>query len=148
MRKIAILFILTVYGCDFIDEYQWRVDPFLQPAVDAFFNEAAARGIYIERNNLVATYGPPIPECQFDCYGVSMPEGSQRYIHIVVDSFYNAHPEALEALVFHELGHAVLYRPHTEPFVSIMAERFHLQTYEGKPEVRERFVDELFHYAR
>lgn len=145
MKKIPILFFaIMIAGCNFNDDLEYRIDEPLKPHVEAFFEEAAQRGIILEKINLRAIYAPnTYGACPSDAWGVSKRHGDQRVIFIPEDPWLMEEPSALEQLVFHELGHALLYRGHTNEF-SIMREAMILTAYEDDPELRKTLLDELF----
>lgn len=144
--KYWLFFILI--GCqsfDFNPEY--RIPKELSPYVNSFFNEAAIRGIFIDKSNLVMTI-------QNDLYkngewGLSINNGGQRSILIDKDYFdfyftQTNNPDGIESLIFHELGHSLLNRVHVK-CESIMNPAFAVNNfYEGNAPLRKTFIDELF----
>lgn len=130
---------------------EFRVDPLLEPYVNQFFIEASARGIKIEKENLLVSF--VVENC--DCAGKSIDVGQQRTVIIKQDAFdwylknSKVNPggtchECIENLVFHELGHSILRRQHNDPAFSIMAEGISLRAYEGDSTIRAQLIDELF----
>jgi len=145
MKRIIFILIVLLNGCNFHDELYYEIAPEVQIHVDTFYEEAAKRGVRLEKTNLIVMYELCDGiKCKWsDLYGLSFKEGDQRIVYIVDDYLVREEPDALECLVFHELGHALLYRSHTTEY-SIMGERNNLLEYKGNPELREWLLDELF----
>lgn len=138
---IGLLMMFLLTSCNFNDDIEYKVDERLQPYVDKFFEEAASRGLIFQKYNLVVSIQPKLKEGA----GLSRSEGHQRVVVIdqsTYDFLKGAH-ESMEVIVFHELGHALLYRNHCDT-QSIMNPAMSLNQYAAKPEVRKIIVDELF----
>lgn len=110
---IAFLF----FGCDEKEELslEYRVPEELEPYVDNFFSEAEARGIILSRDNLIVEFGDIKEDfiCG-NCNNVSTNTRIQKVITVdnVLKCWRNE--QQLEALIFHEMGHCILGRPHND----------------------------------
>lgn len=148
MHKLIILslLLLTAFSCT--KDETVSVDAALQPLFDDFAGEAQNRGMNLdlspysgifmelEENNVAA-------KCQ------TLSNGSKR---VVVDqSFWNsASTLQREMVVFHELGHCVLNRPHLDDArtdgscVSMMQSGLSLCKMSYTNQTRSAYLDELF----
>ncbi|MCY7352130.1 MAG: hypothetical protein LH606_15945 [Cytophagaceae bacterium] len=91
---------------------QYRVDARVEPYVQLFRQEARSRGKTLSIDNLTVEFGQAknqnvCGECQLDA-------GQPPRILLRLDApcWTQASEEARECLVFHELGHCLLRRPH------------------------------------
>lgn len=97
-------------------------DKALQPVVDRFMAEAAARGVDPVTDGLTIEVGspnvvPPSGVFQTKLLGVCVrPEdlNDQRKIYIANDENLMSNPVKLEEVVFHEMGHCTLNLDHEE----------------------------------
>lgn len=151
MKYLTILtLIVIVSACEFDVNPEFYVDPRLEPYVTAFYHEAEVRGIQLSKDHLVVKIEHIDPRN----YGESRQMGSQRIVLISATeytdyrdtTFYSGDTlyHAIENLMFHELGHALLNRPHCDPCYSIMNSTISLFEYSGQPEKRKLLIDELF----
>jgi hypothetical protein len=145
MKKLVI-FLLMLSGCNFVDDYYYSVDPLVEPYVNKFYEEAAERGIDVDRTNLTVIVTPHIKSFPSGA-GMATTEAGQRMVYIwdeVVEYYMEDCPECVENLVFHELGHSLLLKEHTSDTLSIMGITTSFHVYEGKPELREQLLNQLF----
>jgi hypothetical protein len=94
----------------------YDVHPDLQPMVDLFISEAAQRGVTIVIPNLILQYDTSLDEqvCG-QCSSLGDPAKIQKVIRVNPDiSSCWEYAQELETLVFHELGHCLLQRPHLQ----------------------------------
>lgn len=143
MRPIITIILFALCSCtDFDQTLSYQVDPKLAPFVDSFYAEAQKRGITLYKDNLIVRFTDNCPGCN----GRSTVEGDQRVVVINRWSYdgYITDSAAIEFLVFHELGHALLYRPHNDPALSIMAADAPLRIYKGNDSLRTVLINELF----
>ena len=145
---IVLLVIIT--GCTEFDHTpEFRIDPRLEVYVTAFYNEAAQRNIQLHKDLIVE-----IGSLEKDVNGRTKYMGQQRIV-IINQSFYDYYilqfaPKMdsmhymLEHLMYHELGHALLYREHCGSCYSIMSRDISLSEYVVKPDKRQLLIDELF----
>lgn len=101
------LFILVVSGCG----REYNVSGF-ESYVSSFEESAHARGVDLAIADLVIEFGTPAaPTADATCY-----QGGNTVPRIVIDQKkWDAMPEAKRtALLFHEMGHCVLDRPHLD----------------------------------
>jgi hypothetical protein len=139
---------MFLFSCEFTD-MAYYIDPRLEVYVDRFYSEAKARGVQLERVNLMVRI-EPLPGRA----ARSKREGCQRVVIFSKDTWdFMNNPvwvrgdsvdAGIENIVFHELGHALLDRKHCDPCESIMAAGYSYFTYVDKPEVRKSALDELF----
>jgi hypothetical protein len=145
MRYLILLLLLSCTEFDINPER--IIDPRLEPYVNAFYTEAAARGIILD-TMLIAR----VEEC--GASGKGFTRSGQHYILInpnTYDYFTSGNwvvgeraYHGLENLVFHELGHALLNRDHCDPKIGIMSAKASLFLYAENADLRREFVDELF----
>jgi hypothetical protein len=145
---VSFLFILLA-ECSFVDDYEYRIDPILEPYVNRFFQEAEDRGIRLSKINLVAVIEPEIP-CIDDghCDAVSFRK-NQRTILIAQRTIEEAKKSpggtsVIEFVVFHELSHALLYKNHINGIHIMDCCGRALNLYVRDPQVRRKLLDDLF----
>ncbi|HTE28802.1 MAG TPA: hypothetical protein VK666_00400 [Chryseolinea sp.] len=115
MRLPIFILLVMCLGCSKEDDFKpvYDVPPALQPFIDAFIREAAARGETIEVKNLVIQEDNTLPD-QYcgQCNSASLDANIQKIISISPDfECWFSDPEK-ETFFFHELGHCVLGRLH------------------------------------
>ena len=116
----------------------------LMPYVDRFFEESESRGLSFSKENLIFTIRSQQTTGWFETYN-----SGKSYIFIDstffsnYTSFDNLMP--IEAIVFHELGHALLGRDHIEEYRSLMNAKVCTTCY--TEETKNKFIDELFLYT-
>jgi hypothetical protein len=145
MKKFVIFF-LMLSGCNFVDDYYYAVDPLVESHVDKFYEEANARGIDLDRTNLTVIVTPHFKKFESGA-GMAIQEGGQRFVYLwdeVVEYYMEDCPECVENLVFHELGHSLLRKEHKTDTLNIMGISTSFHVYEGKPELREQLLNQLF----
>lgn len=148
MHKLFIWCILSVAVFSCSKDEAVTVDGALQPLFDDFALEAKSRGLNLD----MATYSGIFMELTENnvaakCQTIS--NGSKR---VVVDqSFWNsASTMQREFVVFHELGHCVLNRPHLDDAkqdgscVSMMESGLGLCSMNYTKQTRSAYLDELF----
>lgn len=133
--RILLVFLLT--SCtEFLDDNHFDIDPELEYYVEKFYKEGEARGVKIQRLNLLAAKSYAIKA------GESIP-GGIPYIRISGHLIDSRDTMKIEYVVFHELGHALLYRDHEDN--SIMSTNDYLiPQYKTNPSLRKELIDELF----
>ena len=149
--------ILSLSACD--DEEMdiiYRVPDEVQPFVDQFLVEARNRGQDLKIDNLIVELTSPVENAGQSVCGVTYGEVvnlPQNLIQIDTQCLAWRHSEvSKEALIFHELGHAILFRQHRTDrlpnfdFASIMVsanwniDDFHVFDLTK----RDYYIDELF----
>jgi hypothetical protein len=146
MKRINLLIITTCLllsnSCKKDDKFVSIIDSDFQEYVDRFVTEAGLRNIKIDISKLNVFYGDTI---KYYC-------GYSGHNSVVIrSSCWEEFTDAKkEILIFHELGHALLLRPHDDSklpngdFKTIMNPNpFYLYT-ESTPERRNYYLDELF----
>ncbi len=112
--QVSCLLLLLACQSDepFTPEYQ--VPSELQVHIDTFLMEAGTRGQTIEIDNLIIEIDNnlPISTCGV-CNSLESPGQTQKIVRLNPTCLELA-PAQVEALLFHELGHCVLLRPHEE----------------------------------
>lgn len=139
---MSILFLMSSCLSTIMDDDYGRVDPKLQPYLDAFIEEAGKRGIQINTATLKLDFG--------DLKGADG-RTYYEYSQIVIDSMSSDWQSGTgESLVFHELGHLFLRRKHDEAMLdkwnckSIMAGKKDPYYLNKKFYRREYYLNELF----
>lgn len=141
--KLFILALLLSSCIDFTTEY--KIDPVLEKYVNKFFAEGEKRGDTIPKENLIVKIFDNLDD-EEGVWGKSKRSGFQRIV--LIDREYvefneqNGNPVRNEAVIFHELGHALLGRKHTDKYESIMNINscYSTHCYTGQKEI----LDELF----
>jgi hypothetical protein len=144
--KFHLLLLMTILflgACKKDENIQPVIDPNFQEYVDRFLAEASARGISIDIKRLKVSSG--------DTLTYSCGYGNPMDVVISSNCWQTYNDINKELLLFHELGHAVLNRPHDNStllngdFKSMMCSTPHTYLYnETTPERREYYLDELF----
>jgi hypothetical protein len=117
MRFVCVIFFLLVAGCNRDDDFKpvYNVPEELQPLIDSFIHEGSLRGVSISITNLIIEYDDNTGSAVCaSCNSTSLSAQSQKIITINnhIQCWFD--PLELENLLFHELGHCVLGRPHTD----------------------------------
>ncbi len=91
----------------------YDVHPDFQVLVDKFISEAAQQGIVVSISNLILQYDTSLDMliCG-ECNSLGDPGKVQKQIRVNPNARCWEYAEELEALIFHELGHCILQRPH------------------------------------
>lgn len=145
MKTYFVAFLsLILFSCHFDPTIDYRIDPILKPYVDKFFQEAEKRNKYYPKQNLIMDLYKGLQEK--GAWGRSTNYGKQRVIFIDYDHFYfnhdNGYPFRNEATIFHELGHTILGRSHTqERSIMNIDKCFSDYCYDGD----STLIDELFY---
>jgi hypothetical protein len=148
---IAVCLLMSTLTCcmDFDPAIEYRCDPELQPYLDKFYQEAEARGVKINRENLLLRIEP---QKNMTGAGHSRRCGCQRVVLISDDSFdffsekwmsKDSAAYGLENVIFHELGHALLDRRHPD-YESLMQTGISYFVYAKDKDRRKLMLDELF----
>lgn len=147
--KYLIIVAISLTSCEFDVDPEFYVDLRLEPYVTAFYHEADMRGIVLSRDIVVRVEAIDIHD-----YGKSSMMGPQHIVLISADNYVDYRDTtyfkgdtlycAMENLVYHELGHALLNRRHCDPCYSIMHSTMSLFEYVGQPEKRRLLINELF----
>jgi hypothetical protein len=138
-----LVFFLFLTSCAIDQTIEYKVNPDLMQFVDKFFQEADKRGVVLPRQNLVVTLHNNLEK--MGALGRSKRIGEQRVVLIDYDYFQfntaNGYPLRNEALVFHELGHALLNQEHRNSKSIMNANScYYSYCYDGNSEL----IDELF----
>jgi predicted Zn-dependent protease len=155
MRQFLIACLVVVlFACESSDPTaKYSIEPGLEVHVNTFFQEASARGIVLPQENLVVRLRP---QSEFNDQGRFTTEGNQRIITIQTElyQYYTSDGcknyydnsycyNRLEILMFHELGHALLGREHTDG-ESYMSTEFITPVIPYEEEQRTALINELF----
>lgn len=152
MKKYLCLLFLIVIACETVKvlPVRYEVDPRLEPYVYSFYREAHDRGKNPHRNVRVSIGDTENPYILGSTYS----RGLRREIIISEDHYDNITQEfayspdtlfhAMEKLVFHEMGHAVLNLDHCDPCYGIMHSMGSVLEYAGDEPLRKKMIDELF----
>lgn len=132
-------FLLLFFSCDFIDQDHFEIDPNLRRYVDKFYIEANARGYNIQHQNLIVRFG----SLGNKLWGQSDHNSTIPTVTISSDNFEYLNESIVEYVVFHELGHALLYRDHSENYSIMTKDNKHVDDY-NRGINRKELIDELF----
>lgn len=148
MRALKYLLLVVVLAsCSMLDEDHFDIEDRLKLYVDQFYTEASARGITIQHENLLMweTYALSQKD---GASGQSFP-GSIPSVRIASDLLDEGDTLKIKFVVFHELGHALLYRGHAGEYdFSIMVPNDYLiGNFKTKPDLRKELIDELFSHV-
>jgi hypothetical protein len=142
LKSLLIIgLILSLASCYMCDDPIYCIEPELSPYVLKFYEEAEARGIALQRDNLVVVRKAGLKQFGLTRHGLGQ---TMCWIN---KGFAEAYPEysaELEVIVFHELGHALLDLKHIDGHRNLMESTPNITYYRGKPEVRSKTLDELF----
>lgn len=115
LKKIFIVCIIVTSACKkkMDNSFVYSVPPGFQPYTDDFVKEAAARGRSISINNLIIRYDSSLSFAYCAQSNIISSENDRQKI-ISVNPFLTcwANDKQLETLLFHEMGHCILGRPH------------------------------------
>jgi hypothetical protein len=141
MKNILILLVLC--SCDYTDADHWEVAPELKDAVDQFYIQSAARGIYLQHQNMQMGIGQLEVPAVGRSYGMDPPvviidETFLRRLNFPRDSLM------LQYIVFHELGHAMLGRDHANGFTIMTPHDETMANYCSNAKERNELINELF----
>jgi hypothetical protein len=143
LSRISVLFSLCLLVVSCEDEEKTTIAPEFATYVNRFVAEAQQRGRTISVENLDVKFGTLIDLC--GQAGMDPPR-----VEIDKTCWNNSPEMAQEALMFHELGHAILRRGHDNgilpngDYESIMYKDPHMLYNEYTPEKRAYYLDELF----
>lgn len=153
MNRIILLFIIIIISsCKKENPSLPNISAELQPYINRFYNEAENRGIFLDKN-IDALITSDIESCG---KGNSSNQMFDKPTILINEACWSPENEVFnEMLVFHELGHALLIRPHIDGVLpnghskSIMCSGNDfscspLPNYDYCPEYREYYIDELF----
>ncbi|MFN7611079.1 MAG: hypothetical protein ACK5QX_09130 [bacterium] len=130
-----MIIIILLFSCSYQREF--KVDKELKVYVDSFFDLAMNKGLLIQKENLIVTLSANIGSLQ----GLSSKKNGQRIVEINYYNYQNYSSDYIEAIVFHELGHALLNRGHDDSVESLMNTSVCLSCYSNN---KEYLIKELF----
>lgn len=136
MKKIIVIFLVLLFSCE---EKQniYIVDSDLSIYVDAFFQQASIHGVEISKENLVVRKSVNISP-KLGLFSIS---DGQRVVEINAYAVNDFNNDYVEAIVFHELGHALLNKPHQDDVKSLMNTNLCLKCYADE---KKLYIDQLF----
>jgi len=133
---IALLLLLSSCFSDFDVTVEYRIDPLLQPYVDKFYQEAAQRHIELQHYDLIVSLS------NIDEFGLTV--GTSVRINDKFFYNYDEYSMEIEAVVFHELGHALLHKDHMDKQPGIMNTTVCIDCYIDDEFLRTQYLDKLF----
>ena len=140
--KYILLVICLVACTDFNYTPSYFVMPELQVYVDNFYKEAATHNSFPRRDKLEVLIQ------DLTMYNALGLYWSQNMTVAIDRKFFNDHSESysleMEAVVFHELGHALLEREHSLKVWSLMNAYYCRSCYSRDTDRRQQYLDELF----
>lgn len=121
MKRLAVSFLAVVFvGCGTVqsthDPKVYRVDAEFTPYMDTFKTEAMNRYVVIFIPYLIMIFGDT-SHLGSDVVGYCAMMRTTPRIVIQREFWDQATPQEKENLIFHELGHCVLDRDHTQTFL-------------------------------
>lgn len=156
--KALIGILLLLCSCNFTDTDHWSICDEVKIHVDAFYREAAKRGIHIQHDNMQISLKKSMNEYGYGARGYTYSSNppiitldTDYVLDLVNRSKTSRRPHAkedslqLQYLVFHELGHAVLFRDHNQGFSIMGIPRGYEMEYANDADQRVLLIDELFH---
>jgi hypothetical protein len=144
--KKTILFALVVgllSACSIDPTIEYSIDPYLASYLETFYKEGEARGLTFEREALIMKFDESITVVDETHPGVSIPGNRQRavYFHPMIRDYAFS---KREIVIFHELGHALLKKGHSEDPKSLMYFKPDLNIDFQDSLIRKEKLDELF----
>lgn len=137
MSKAALL-ILILFSCS--EQYQFIIDPGLKDYVNSFYYQAELRGIHLQKANLIVRFGNTGEDGGLTKYSVKNGKVSSQIMVWISDEIQPQ--ECVEATVYHELGHALLFRDHCQG-VSLMNVRYgNFRCFQNAS--KEELINEMF----
>ena len=112
LRKITIACLIIVLSCGKKSEFVYSVPDEFKPVVNRFVTEAKARGRNISIDNLIIKYDATVSSVFCANSNVISSQNDVQKIIFVNPQVCWHNDAQLEALIFHELGHCILGRPH------------------------------------
>lgn len=155
MKHFLILSLcLILCSCTFDQTIEYKIDPLLQPYMDSFYTEALKRDYHYDKYNLIVQLKPNLSNSS-DAWGLSEKIGDQRVVSIDQELYNDYtrgnHQDRIEAIFFHEMGHALLYRHHNSCQESLMnpfrlgsGDIFETSSSKVDSVFRSKLIDELF----
>jgi len=129
VKRLLIALALGLTACNRslpLPPPQVSIDPALQKYVDAFVADGATAGRNLDITNLIVRFSPPLGSSSL---GETVGECKTQYYEgniygtptILIDQdFFNATDEwSRHTLLYHELGHCVLFRVHRFDWISL-----------------------------
>lgn len=150
MRYLIFIFLLCLISCY---DIEWSIDSRLSNHVNSFYIEASKRNVNIKKDNLVVGIKSGI-KSEYGAIAITKKPTrfSDKQIYVWVDEdWYNEQTDELciETTVYHELGHALLNRDHSNQNISLMNVANTYGCYRwfriGDPIDRDNLLDELFY---
>lgn len=153
---ITLLLFITLSTCKKEEETIFAIDPAFQEYVDRFYEEAALRDIKLVKENLEVVFKDLEMVCGLGYKNYENTGLRRVEINTSTECWVDRSDLAKEALMFHELGHAVLRRPHLNftlpngseksmmcgtPNGCSLSGNYNKHT---TPEVRDYYLTELF----
>lgn len=131
MKYTGLLIAIFLFtGC--LPKKEYNIEPELQPIVDRFFAEGRARLVFLRQDNLIVKWA----DLPAGTGGRSSQDGLQRQRVVKINRLYKGR-FIIPHIVFHELGHACLFRGHVT-YTSIMNPQVSVSLLEPQ------YIDELF----
>jgi len=155
MKKIILILVVALCSCE---PQQYIIDSRIQPYVDEFFAQAAIRGVYPKKENLVLRLEKNLLKNNGSLGESRIEHGiftNEQEIAVIDEDFFLTYSKSkVECVIFHELGHTLLNRRYHEnqiPSVMNLGSVYMGYCYggyhtdcEGTEEQRKVLLDELF----
>lgn len=144
MKHFLILSLcLICLSCSIDPTIEYSIDPYLAPYLETFYSEGEARGITFQKEALIMKFDETLTVVDETHPGVSIPGSRQKAVYfspIIKDYAFSKR----EIVIFHELGHALLNRGHSNDPTSLMYFKPDLNVDFADPVIRKKLLDELF----
>lgn len=140
MRYLFILALIALSACEFDSTIYYWVDPDAKQYVDKFYLEAEQRGVILQKTNLSVSF--------FNLNKFGETDSRSKEILVRIDSdllntYGKEYSTEIEVIVFHELGHALLGRPHFDGALAVMNTSPCINCYKDDALKRSRLLDDL-----
>jgi len=141
-----LLIVGALSSCvDFLDEYHYFVTPELLPFVKLFYTESQKRGFDLPTDGLsVSLYHYRNGDAGDSFNGSLIIVLDPDFVHRNLATGYRGDSLWVEWVVFHELGHGLLYRDHCAGESIMNPHNEHINEYSSNVAARQRMINELF----
>lgn len=138
VRLLIIALVLS--SCSFIDEPIYSIDQEIEPYYNQFIEEGKKRGQDYSGADVIIYFAN-----LNNLFGLHVTRDFDNVIEIAIDrkSWQDNSDRVNTVTVFHELGHALLYREHNNECTSIMASETPCK-YTKFQQNRTEMLNELF----
>lgn len=112
--RYLLLLLFTLSACShstkLVSSYVGPSCP-LEAIVDKFYKEVNEQGLFLD-HDVAVTFSQPMQMCNDDDRAIGCASG--QYVEVLTEWWLASTCEEREALVYHELGHAILHLEHKD----------------------------------